>query len=337
MKDRKIYEKAAPGFCYNDRRNAGCVGDAIYWGEREIAAMPNITENIITAIDYMEDHLFDGPDLGTVADAVHYSKYHLHRMFVNEVGITLHDYIQRRQLTEAAKLLVYSERPIMEIALFAGYGSQQAFTSAFKEMYKKTPARYREEAVFYPLQLRYVLNQNPVQRARPVSWGQRIACATVQDVPGCMELARLAVDGFPCLDEALYAKRLRESIDRKEALILRDADTVTGLMAFCRGSGSIDFLGVHPQYRHQGIEAAFIQKIAEETANTGTKVTVTTFREGDKADTGYRKLFKELGFVEAEPLMEFGYPTQRFILQKEGCGINGETYTNAGKSAGPGF
>lgn len=64
--------------------------------------MPNITENIITAIDYMEEHLFDGPDLGTVADAVHYSKYHLHRMFVNEVGIMLHDYKQRRQLTEAA-------------------------------------------------------------------------------------------------------------------------------------------------------------------------------------------------------------------------------------------
>lgn len=28
--------------------------------------------------------------------------YHLHRMFTDTVGLTIHDYIQRRQLTEAA-------------------------------------------------------------------------------------------------------------------------------------------------------------------------------------------------------------------------------------------
>lgn len=307
-----------------------------YAGRKETAAMKNMTQNIITAIDYMEDHLFDRPDLGAVADAVHYSKYHLHRMFVNEVGITLHDYIQRRQLTEAAKLLVYSEKPIMEVALLAGYGSQQAFTTAFKEMYKKTPARYRGEAVFYPLQLRYVLNRDPEKRPKTVSWKPRIAYAAAEDIPGCMDLARLAVDGFPCLDENQYAERLRDSIGCSGTLILKDADTAVGLMAFCRETGSIDFLGVHPQYRQQGIEAAFIQRMME-TVNAGTKVTVTTFREGDKADTGYRKLFKELGFMEAELLIEFGYPTQRFILQREGCGINGETYADSGKSAGPGF
>ena len=48
-----------------------------------------------------------------------------------------------------------------------------------------------------------------------------------------------------------------------------------------------------------------------------TQISVTTFREGDKADTGYREIWKRLGFVEAELLVEFGYPTQRFILQKE--------------------
>ena len=37
-----------------------------------------------------------------------YSKYHLHRIFSDAVGLTIHDYVQRRQLTEAAKLLVDS-------------------------------------------------------------------------------------------------------------------------------------------------------------------------------------------------------------------------------------
>ncbi len=78
-------------------------------------------ENIAAVISYIEAHLNEKLDLDTVANAVCYSKYHLHRMFTDTVGITLHDYIQRRQLTEAAKLLVFSEKPIIEIALIAGY------------------------------------------------------------------------------------------------------------------------------------------------------------------------------------------------------------------------
>jgi len=54
------------------------------------------------------------------------------------VGLTLQDYIQRRQLTVAAKLLVFPEKPIIEIALVVGYESQQAFTTIFKSIYKQT-------------------------------------------------------------------------------------------------------------------------------------------------------------------------------------------------------
>lgn len=44
---------------------------------------------------------------------------------------------------------------------------------------------------------------------------------------------------------------------------------------------------------------------------------ITTYRKGDKADTGHRRALKDLGFAEAELLTEFGYPTQRFILPRE--------------------
>lgn len=279
--------------------------------------MPNNVESIITVIDYIEAHLSEKLDLDAIADAAHYSKYHLHRMFVNEVGLTIHDYVQRRRLTEAAKLLVFSDKPIMEIALIAGYESQQAFTAVFKEMYKKTPSRYREDEEFYPLQLRHILNKNPMKYSESVSWRQRIAFAASEDIPQWMELVRLVIDGFPYLNEEKYIAQLREYIDRKRALILKDADTAIGIMAFHEESGSVDFLGVHPQYRKRGIARAFLQKMLEEFVNADTEVTITTFREDDKADTGYRRTFKKLGFVEAELLVEFGYPTQRLILLKE--------------------
>ena len=41
---------------------------------------------------------------------------------------------------------------------------------------------------------------------------------------------------------------------------------------------------------------------------------MTTYREGDKADTSHRDTLKQLGFAERELLIELGYPMQRFVL-----------------------
>ena len=120
--------------------------------------------NIEMVIDYIENNLDGKIDLETVANVIHYSKYHLHRMFTSTVGMTIHDYVQRRQLTEAAKLLVFSDKPIIEIAFICGYESQQAFSSIFKSMYKIPPAEYRDNCEFYPLQLRFTLHRNTSKR-----------------------------------------------------------------------------------------------------------------------------------------------------------------------------
>lgn len=71
----------------------------------------NRIEKVSMVIDYMEANLTKKIDLDMIAEAVHYSKYHLHRVFSKTVGITIHDYLQRRQLTEAAKLLVFLISP----------------------------------------------------------------------------------------------------------------------------------------------------------------------------------------------------------------------------------
>ena len=95
--------------------------------------MQGQTVHIVSkAICYIEANLDNKLDLEAVAASLHYSKYHLHRIFTKTVGLTIHDYIQRRQLTEAAKLLVFSQKPIIEIALLSGYESQQAFTTIFR-------------------------------------------------------------------------------------------------------------------------------------------------------------------------------------------------------------
>lgn len=56
-------------------------------------------EHAVTVIDYIENHLNEKMNLSVIADAVGYSKYHLHRMLVQTTGLSIHDYVQRRQLT----------------------------------------------------------------------------------------------------------------------------------------------------------------------------------------------------------------------------------------------
>jgi AraC-like DNA-binding protein/ribosomal protein S18 acetylase RimI-like enzyme len=273
----------------------------------------NSLKNVIAAIGYIENHLMENIDLDIVADAVHYSKYHLHRMFTDQVGLTIHDYVQRRKLTEAAKLLVFSEKTIMEIALFAGYASQQAFTGIFKAMYKQSPLQFRRNEVFYPLQLEYKFSNHPDLNPNRQEAGRELRFATEADISLWMGLVRLVIDGFPNLIEEAHIKALRESIAEHSALIITEGDLAIGIMMISYATGSIDFLGVHPLYRKQGIARTFLDRALAELFEH-QNITITTFREGDKADTGYRKVLKELGFAEAELLTEFGYPTQKMIL-----------------------
>lgn len=262
------------------------------------------------AICYIEEHLHERIDLDMVALALHYSKYHLHRIFTKTVGLTIHDYTKRRQLTEAAKLLAFSEKMIIEIALMSGYESQQAFTDIFKVMYKSSPTEFRKTKNFYPLQLEIHLKEELVKMDLTKD---NIKFAMPADMDDWMELVSLTIDGYPCLNQDKYITNLHQYIVDKKALILRDDDMAIGVMGFSPNTGSIDFLAIHPQYRYLGITKLFVDKLADELLY-GKKITLTTYRAGDKADTGYRKEYGRLGFTEQELLVEYGYPTQRFVL-----------------------
>lgn len=266
-----------------------------------------------TVIEFIETHLDSKLDLEQIAAATHYSKYHLHRIFATTVGMTIHDYAVRRQLTEAARLLVFSAKPVIEIGLLCGYESQQAFTVAFKAMYKMPPAQYRARQQFYPLQLPVVLHHNANTAA--------LARATVlpaeqADVPAWMELVGLVIDGYPCLQEQEYLQQLHSCIERRQALVLKTETMLIGTLAFSTKKGSVEFMGLHPQYRNQGVEQILLDTLREDYL-PGREISITTYRERDRADTDYRSALLDLGFTERELLMEFGYPTQRFVLSPE--------------------
>jgi AraC-like DNA-binding protein len=122
--------------------------------QREVI-MKDSEKLISQTIKYIEQHLDEDLNLNDIAKFTGYSKFHLNRIFSENVGCTLYKYITKRRLTEAARLLVHSDIPIAQIALEANYESQQAFTLAFRRLYLKTPQSYRDNRVFVPIQMEH--------------------------------------------------------------------------------------------------------------------------------------------------------------------------------------
>lgn len=112
-------------------------------------------DTIQEVVEYIETHLEERLDLDSLCKAAGYSKYHLGRMFSDIVGFSAHTYIQRRRLTEAARMLIFTDRSIMEIALFAGYETQQSFTVGFKSLFRCSPQAFRKKRDFHPIQLKF--------------------------------------------------------------------------------------------------------------------------------------------------------------------------------------
>ena len=160
------------------------------------------------------------------------------------------------------------------------------------------------------MQLRFVLHKNIPSK---VFTKEDICIARVEDIPAWMDLMRLVIDGYPVMDETDYLKEITRAIEENRALILKSCDILIGAMIFSKIANSIEFLGIHPQYRNQKIQKLFLEVLLE-TYLPGQEISMTTYREGDKADTGHRGLLKSLGFAERELLIEYGYPTQRFVF-----------------------
>ena len=120
-------------------------------------------ENVIKKVaSYIDQHIEEDLSLDKIAEALNYSKFYIARTFTEETGCTMYKYIQGRRLTLAAKKLVETTEPIIEIAYEAHYSSQQAFTLAFGRLYQCTPQAYRKKGIFYPKQPRMLCPKSMV-------------------------------------------------------------------------------------------------------------------------------------------------------------------------------
>lgn len=147
----------------------------------------------------------------------------------------------------------------------------------------------------------------------------RLRRAVLEDIASWMALVELVRDNFPGLEtqEAIeqYEKTLIKNISRDTAICVTLEEKVVGVLIYSFNSKCLSCMAVHPEYRRHGIASMLVEEMINSFPK-GTKISVSTFREGDPLGSAPRALYKKFGFLEGELMIEFGHPNQLFWLNK---------------------
>ena len=132
-----------------------------------------------------------------------------------------------------------------------------------------------------------------------------------------MQLVRKVSRHFPGLETEESINEHKQTVlkfmNKKQALCVRNRETVMGVLLFSRSRNMICCLAVDPEYRKQGLASILLRKALGEL-DRSKEITVSTFRENDDRGIAPRALYKKFGFQEGEMTEEFGYPNQVFVL-----------------------
>jgi len=101
-------------------------------------------EQIHNVKNFLNAHFKSPLQLEQISSAVHLSPYHLCRIFKKNTGMTLHQYVNRLRLFNAAeRLLDRSTQRLDQIALEYGFSNHGHFSTAFRQTFGIRPSELR--------------------------------------------------------------------------------------------------------------------------------------------------------------------------------------------------
>ncbi|HFI0166804.1 TPA: helix-turn-helix domain-containing protein [Streptococcus suis] len=110
-------------------------------------------------IIYIDNYFDRELNLTSLAQKMFVSEQYLSKIFKEEVGIGISEYIIRKRLEKVRSLLIETELSITDIAFSAGFSNINSFNRLFKKYQGLTPSEYRIET-----KRNVVITSNPNQK-----------------------------------------------------------------------------------------------------------------------------------------------------------------------------
>lgn len=97
-------------------------------------------------IDFIEANLGENLSISVLASEVGLSPHHFSHSFVMSFAETPHQYVVRRRIEEATRMIKTSSNSLTEIAMILGFSSHAHFSKVFRDHTGMTPSSMRKQS-----------------------------------------------------------------------------------------------------------------------------------------------------------------------------------------------
>lgn len=114
------------------------------WHEAKSGKTNTNKQNLQAVKEYLDENYKNKITLDELAELFYINKYYLTRIFKEQFGISVIDYLLHIRITQAKQLLRFSEYNIEEVGIRCGIPDANYFTRTFKKIEGISPKEYRK-------------------------------------------------------------------------------------------------------------------------------------------------------------------------------------------------
>lgn len=118
--------------------------DICYYHARELDVTADVLKNIRKVTTHMQMHMKEKVTIKDLAELLSFTESYMSE-YMRKYSIGFRDLLQYIRANESERLLIQTNKTILQISEECGFSDVKYYHSAFKRWYKQTPRQFREQ------------------------------------------------------------------------------------------------------------------------------------------------------------------------------------------------
>lgn len=114
------------------------------WHQEQSRRSSPKKQTLLSIQKYLDDHYTDKIVLDELSEKFFINKFYLTRIFKEQYGTSINNYLYEKRITHAKQLLRFTDEPIEKLCATCGIDDANYFTRLFKKIEGITPGEYRK-------------------------------------------------------------------------------------------------------------------------------------------------------------------------------------------------